>query len=248
MEKYNLSDQLKNVMNCFDEHPYGIYIEHSEISDIEFMLNKIYKLNNDFLKKTIHKNGIQYTITDFYEDEINYLYEFFLLCESLLNNDTPNITRFNEAKLRDLKAQNIVSFSEVNCNIKNVNVNSFNLLEDEYFNMRYKVSNKSFNSINKRVNISDSTYENSNIQINCSITENDLIEIVQSIQVLIAMNAEVPQRFKNELANNIDNKNKLRESLNEFVEWLDTTGITVKINASVLILTNIAVKTINNMI
>lgn len=233
MKEYNLSEDLKSVMGCFKERPYGIYIDDNEVNEYETIIDKLYKVNSGFLKKTVHFKGVQYSVTDLYENEINYLYEFLLLCENLLNKSAPDVNRFNEAKLRDLKAQNIVDFSEEHGNIKDIQVKSFNLLEDEYFNMRYKVNIQSY------YNIENSMTEKS------YISESDLYEITQAIQVLIAMNMEVPSELKIELSKNIDDKNKLKETINLLAKWLDENGEIARVNIGVAILMESVLKIIN---
>lgn len=256
MNEYNLSQLLKELIDKNDS-VIKIYCFCKKTPSTDF-LKKFMHFNNDFFDKV--EIPLSYTfeillsmfiktyyINESYNVNVQYIYHFFIMCENLFNSEQPEVNRYNEAKIRELKNQKIIEFSEINRKIENVSLINPNLLEYEYFNMKYKPNNYISTNIqnistDNSVNIIDSLIENSDIRINSNITQNDLKEIVQAIQILISMNANVPQEFKNDLLNDVYDKNKLGETLEKFSNWLKINGVRVQINASVPILTNIAIQ------
>lgn len=245
MKEYNLSDYVRKIIQHFENGNRGISVSnnHDPYND---EIKKIIETNEVFFKKEVegHKGAV-YTITKEYELNIEYLYNFLLMCEALLTDEKPTINRFNENKFWELKNKNIIDFTENKAEIKDIKLLDLNLLEDEYFNMRYVLDGPIIVNVmdgNKNCN-----FENANIQINSHITENAINDFVQAILILIAMENDVPEYIKADLADNREDKNKLQETLTIFSRWLISNSETAQINESVPILTNIALQALNQL-
>lgn len=247
MNEYNLSEFFISLK----DDPRNIKI--SSASEKCGWLESVNELNNGkFLKfagEDLTGNVSVLPQMSIFAREIDYVIAFLEMCESLFNGKQPIINRFNEARLRQMEEKTIVSLLKGKGEILHTNIVNLNLLQDEYFNIRYKTNNNNvLNTQNittdNSLTITNSTVNGSNIQVNCNVAEKDLSEIVQVIQMLISMNPNVPQEFKNDISNNADDKNKLGENLKKFSKWLVTNCAIAQINASVPILTNIAVQAI----
>lgn len=245
MKEYSLSDYVRKIMQHFSNGNRGISVSNSN-DPYNNEIKQIIETNDSFFKKEVegHKGAV-YSITKEYEVNIEYLYNFLLMSEALLTDEKPVINRFNETKLRELKNKNIVDFTEVNDEIYNVKLLDLNSLEDEYFNMKFKVDSPIV--INVEDNNATNKFENTNVQINCNITENDINDFVQAILMLIAMENKVPEYLKDDLADNREDKNKLQDTLTLFSRWLLSNGATSQINASVPLLTNIALQALTEL-
>lgn len=245
MEEYNLSEYVKKLMYHFKNGNIGISVPSK--NDLYYdEIKKIINVNDElFVKEAEVSSGAVYITTKEYELNIEYLYNFLVMCEALLTDEEPVINRFNKTKLRELKTKNIVDFVENKGEIEDIEVINIDLLKDEYFNMRYKVDSPI--SINVQNGITSNNFGNSNIQINCNITEKDINDFVQAILMLIATENDVPKYLKDDLANNRKDKYKLQDSLMIFSKWLIESGDTAQINASVPILTNIALQALSQL-
>lgn len=240
MKEYNLSDDVKKIMQHFDNGNRGISVSNNN-DPYNGEIKQIIETNDDFFKKELegHK-GTVYSVTKEYELNIEYLYNYLLMCEALLTDEKPIINRFNENKFWELKNKNLIDFTEDNGEIEKIKILDFNSLENEYFGMRYKLDNPVIIDV-KDANTSNKL-KNSNIQINSHITENDINDFVQAIIMLIAMENDVPEYLKEDLADNREDKNKLQETLMVFSRWLRSNASTTQINASVPLLTSIALQ------
>lgn len=252
MENYNLSENLKLLMDFINSS--GDEISFQEDQNKEFVEKVSYLCNNFFTVESDIYGTTTYTITATYRNNIRYLYEFLLVCENLLNEKKLIINRYNIDTIKALNDKNIIKYQTLKTSEPMVRFNRGKKieLESEYFNMRYIPNNQGATNVqnfttDNSVNITNSTVERTKIQINCTVTENDIDDILQAIELLVKDNENVPQDIKNELSNNKGNKNNIKETLSNFAKWIDVTGATAQINVVVPDLVDSAMKIVSQI-
>lgn len=156
-EDYNLSKMFSEV-----------YKEDKVFKSTESNLDFLFRLvDNNIL---FNRGGFIGSINKLFEkansfnNERDYILHFLIMCECLLSKELPVLNRFNQAKFEELVENNIIAINYSDNKIHSCIVNNINLLEDEYFNIRYKVSN--FVKINPSVNIFDSSVNTNVINSN----------------------------------------------------------------------------------
>ncbi|MFV0518668.1 MAG: hypothetical protein ACK5LY_00200 [Lachnospirales bacterium] len=173
-ENKKLSEIFEELCEIIEQSG-GVGFAHNQKNEYTKFISDLVKQNELLFKRSAYQSQIEYKANDIFSDEKDYIADFLILCENLLFNEiTPKTTRFNEQKFNQLESKKIIQVNRANNEVLHYRLINKNLLEDEYYNVKYKVSLN--NSINQYINTNNfGDISNSQMQVgNENIQNNNL--------------------------------------------------------------------------
>lgn len=208
--------------------------------------------NNNFFNDSNHDlsgNAIILFNKVIFKKEIDCIINFLEMNENLFENTEPKINRFNKAILIDLEKRNILKIlRNSEGEILTIYIADNDLLENEYFNVRYKVNSNITSNIqnitnDNSVNISNSNIESSKIQVNSNIVENNIKTDITSYD----NKKDIISEPKDKVLNNKEGKSKFKNNIRTFLLWIIGGIILAIVNEYISNIVDIFKKILSNL-